>query len=424
MLQHFTNKSKRFQQLTILIVGLIVVGIGTYLLTGSYAAAPYTNTSASSGSLVAGNSGSASTLSCTAASSGTCIAFGATNSGGTGTTPYSGKLLGMNTSLGDVPSGTTHITVLKELGVNSERGEIDFNGTVFGNPDYEDGTSSNWVGTLTASSIVPLPEFDDYQEMSLINASAYAAGVVSWCQQYCAGGSYFSTTNKNTQYSAYGAQAVEILNEPYGNWWGYQNNTTTDPADYAALIKDVKSGLVSAGFSDVAVLASSNAGGSGAPNSSYPSDWWDSAVAAAGGFSAADGIVVHTYFPEALTNPYSYTYSANSAPEDWDAVYYEHDKYNKPIYVTETGWCTTGQPCSGGANVSQSVKDNNIAGMIGQLADVSWIKGIWYYNLMGDDGATYGIYNGTQTCAWPAFQSAAMANGFSVEDQGDTASGC
>jgi len=171
------------------------------------------------------------------------------------------------------------------------------------------------------------------------------------------------------------------------------------------------------------VLASSNPGGDGAPSGSDPTDWWDSAVAAAGGYAAADGIVVHTYFPNVLTNPY--TPGNPLSNRGWDPVYMMHDNYNKPIYVTENGWCTTGVPCSGGANISESEKDSNITAMVGQLADVSWIKGIWYFNLLGDDGATYGLYiSGAQTCAWPAFQSAAQANGFAILNQGATATGC
>ena len=205
--------------------------VGVYLLTNSHAATPYVSLNADQGTLLPT---CASVQSNTSASDGKYVQFNAPNcsgsssgGGGGGTTLYSGKLLGMNSSFDDAPSGVSNVTILKELGVNSERGEIDFNGSTFGDPINGDGTSANWVGTLTSNKIVPLPIFNQYVEASDINASAYTAGVVSWCESYCAGGSSF--TGSEAQYSEYGAQALEILNEPYGNWWGYQDNTTTDP---------------------------------------------------------------------------------------------------------------------------------------------------------------------------------------------------
>lgn len=83
MLRHyFADKTKRTQQVTMLVVVLIVAGIGTYLLSSSHAASPYSLSSADSGAL----SGEASEQGCTASSDSNCVAFGAATSASCTTT--------------------------------------------------------------------------------------------------------------------------------------------------------------------------------------------------------------------------------------------------------------------------------------------------------------------------------------------------
>jgi hypothetical protein len=70
--QYLSNKSKRFHQLTVLLVVIVVAGAGTLLLLGSHAATPYASVSANSGTV----SGGAISQTCSGASSGSCVVFG------------------------------------------------------------------------------------------------------------------------------------------------------------------------------------------------------------------------------------------------------------------------------------------------------------------------------------------------------------
>jgi hypothetical protein len=71
-LQYFSNQTKRSQQLTAVLVVLIVAGIGTYLLLGSHAATPYASITADSGTLTSG----ATKQTCAGSSNGSCVVFG------------------------------------------------------------------------------------------------------------------------------------------------------------------------------------------------------------------------------------------------------------------------------------------------------------------------------------------------------------
>ena len=86
---------------------------------------------------------------------------------------------------------------------------------------------------------------------------------------------------------------------------------------------------------------------------------------------------------------------------------------------------TIGGDCVGNL-LTEAQKDSNITTVIGQLASVSWLKGLWYYNLYPYSTGTwnsFGLYepgtwngnglyvSGVATPAWGAFQSAAQANG-------------
>jgi len=77
--QYFSNQTKRTKQITVVLVVVIVAGIGTYLLVGSHAATPYASITADSGTL----GGGATSQSCSGASDGNCVQFGAAPSNGT-----------------------------------------------------------------------------------------------------------------------------------------------------------------------------------------------------------------------------------------------------------------------------------------------------------------------------------------------------
>lgn len=341
---------------------------------------------------------------------------------------YSGKLLGMNTSLtATYDSQTTTTGILNQLGVNSMRGEIDFNGTSFGDPNG-DGTIANWIDTLTTGGIVPLPLMNQYVELDTLNVTGFASSLTTWCQTYCAGGSFYN--GNSAANGTYAPQVLEILNEPYGDWWGYGGPTDADVEAYATLLKDIRTDLNNAGLSNIGITAAANPQSFGSAN-------WDSDMIADGGYAVAQGIVVHPY---GLVDLASQT--GGSSTDGWGIVYNEHDMLvnaglSGNIYVTEDGWCTNqaaapagytiGGDCVDNYFLTEAQKDADITTVIGQLASLSWLKGFWYYNLYPYDTTawnSFGLYepgtwngnglyvSGVATPAWGAFQAAAEANGF------------
>jgi hypothetical protein len=317
----------------------------------------------------------------------------------------------MNASFGDLPESQTF--VLNDLGVNSERGDIELNGASFSDPSY-DNTVADWINTLTTHHIVPLPLLNQYIEMSDIDVSAFVGATVGWCKAYCAGGTFY--TGNSAANPAYAPQVLEILNEPYGDWWGYPVNSS-DIAAYGTLLKAIRTGLDGAGLTNIGILAAANGDG----------QTWDPALISNGGFAAASAITVHAYGEVDLSQD---TPGTNS--DGWGLVYYAHQLLvnaglaaHADIYVTEDGWCTaTGGDCVGsGTPFTEAQKDANIATVINQLATVSWLKGFWYFNLhpygSGSSENSFGLYTceycddaGAETPAWGAFQAAAQANGF------------
>ena len=173
---------------------------------------------------------------CAGSSDGKCVVFG----GDSGL--HSGKLLGVTANFGDLPESDT--STLNGLGINSERGELDFNGTSFNDPNY-DNTVADWINTLTSDHIVPLPLMADYVELSTINVSAFVSATTSWCEAYCAGGSFYS--GNSSANPTYAPQVLEILNEPYATYWGYPV-TDADVQAYATLLQDIRTDLNNAGL--------------------------------------------------------------------------------------------------------------------------------------------------------------------------------
>lgn len=390
--QYFSSHTKKLQSLNSIIVVLAVAAAGTYLLIFSHASTPYVSLNAHKGSLA---NGAAVSQNCSGASDGQCVVFGP------GASSTTGKLLGI------VDSGSA--SILQQLGANSERNEIDISGSTYNDPNYS-GTVASWITSLTSYHIVPLPLMNEYVELNTINPSQFTAAVVNWCQAYCAGGTFYSLSAGAQANSTYAPRMLEILNEPYGNWWkanfpnNYTNATPTvaDQAAYATLLKDVRAGLDSAGLSNIGILGAAEA---------LDDNGFTAAVAADGGYTAVQGLAVHPYSSTPIAPPYSPTLTGG-----WDLVYYLHQTYSKDIYVTEDGWCVNvnSVSCGDSGNLTEAQKDANITAAIGQLATVSWIKGFWYFNLYPYSGNTYGLYdvNNNETPAWTAFQSAARANGF------------
>ena len=226
------------------------------------------------------------------------------------TSLYNGKLLGINTALDVTYNTETTLTgTLNQLGINSIRGEIDFNGASFADPNY-DGTVANWIDQMTTAHIVPLPLFNQYIELSTINIPNFVSATVSWCQAYCAGGTFYN--NNSAANPAYAPQLLEILNEPYGNWNGY-NVTTTDINAYATLLKDLRTALNNAGLNSIGITAAANQNSIGTTN-------WDNDLLADGGFNVVQGVIVHPYNDSDLASVLSSDTSGNNTT-GWGMVY-------------------------------------------------------------------------------------------------------
>jgi hypothetical protein len=415
----------------------LTAGQSTTLTWSTSNATSCTATGSWSGSKSTSGTASTGALSTTSTYALTCTGLGGTSSASTtvtvtaSTSLYSGKLLGINAALENTyNSETTETGILQQLGVNSERGEIDFNGTTFADPSG-DGTIANWIGQLTSAHIVPLPLLNQYVELSTLNIPNFVSATISWCQAYCAGGTFY--TNNSAANSAYGPQLLEILNEPYGNWWGY-SVTTADINAYATLLKDLRTALNNAGLSNIGITAAANENSIGTAN-------WDTDLLADGGFNVVQGVVVHPYNDLDLTSVLSGDTSGTSTI-GWGMVYYVHQLLvnagltNLSLDITEVGWCTNqaaepagytvGADCQS-PYVTEVQKDSNITTVINQLATVSWIHGLWYYNLypykVSSSWTSFGLYepgtwdanglyvSGAATPAWTAFKSAAQANG-------------
>ncbi|HVA10732.1 MAG TPA: hypothetical protein VNG32_01020, partial [Candidatus Dormibacteraeota bacterium] len=84
-------RPKKILPATLVLTVIIVAGIGTYLLTGSHAATPYTSTTADNGAL----SNGATSQNCTGSSDGKCVVFSASTNSNLifdGTFPSSGDI--------------------------------------------------------------------------------------------------------------------------------------------------------------------------------------------------------------------------------------------------------------------------------------------------------------------------------------------
>ena len=74
---YFFDRSKRFQQVSAVLVVVIVAAVGTYLLVGSHAATPYVSITADTGTLASG----ATKQACSGSSDGNCVVFGGSKQG-------------------------------------------------------------------------------------------------------------------------------------------------------------------------------------------------------------------------------------------------------------------------------------------------------------------------------------------------------
>ena len=226
------------------------------------------------------------------------------------------------------------------------------------------------------------------------NPCPWATAVANWCKQFCYGGSFYVNNQQANEY--YAPHLLEILNEPYGGWY---RGGPVPPADYANMLVATRAALNAAGFNDIGLLGS--AGG-------YSDDsTWISAVAAAGGYAAVQGLSVHPYSNGDITLPVQQPILQNG----WNMIYYLYQTYNINIYVTEVGWCINTQCNGSGGLHTEASRNMDISEAIGQLASLPWLKDFNYYDLNGNNDYALSQVSGDQT-GFNAYQAAAIANGF------------
>lgn len=361
--QHLFNKTKRFQQISLVLVVLIVGGAGTYLLMSSNATTPYVSITAASGSLGSG----ASLQTDSTASNGASVRFGSASSGSGG--GGSNMVVGLNES--GWPNGPTDMAGA----VKYDRLDQDLNepATDFANAGVK--VDVLFTGPYNSGGV------------SSINATSWANNALSWYQ------SHGCTPAE--------CPMMEVLNEPEGSWfWGSNASDQTNATAYANLVKTAYTTFHTAyGANAPLVLAAYD-------SSTWGQEWWSSSLN-----SYVDGVIVH---------PYGGTGSpSQSKLGNRQLVTEAHSYTGKPVYVTEVGWPTAvGQPATGDS--LQWPQSNTGAGTGDQCNNIynflSWARGTGYVNAVyifgyRDYGTNdfYGVETsgGTKKPGWDALKAAA-----------------
>jgi hypothetical protein len=384
--KHFLNKTKTVQVLVTVLVVAVVAGIGTYLLTGSHAATPYSSITADSGQLASG----AVKQSCSGATDGDCVAFEPTNNGGGGGTIGGGSsmVVGMNAG-GWGPSGAADAS----KAVQYIRLDVDD-----GEPVSDFSSNGAKVDVLFSGDMnnTNINNFDAYNTggVSAINISGWVTNALAYYKSQC-------TPTE--------CPMLEVLNEPDGSWfWGTNANDTTNADAYAKLLQATYAGFHTA-YCGGATIKCSNAPLILATysNSPWGPEWWNYDESALGPSSSyVDGVVEHPYGGGDTTN-----YAASAAGDEAQ-VATAHANTGEPVYVTEVGWPTddsgpspttansTGDsdqwPLADSAGNSQHGLDqcDNVYNFISWTRSTDYVNAVYIYgyiNAADTGGAQYGV---------------------------------
>jgi streptogramin lyase len=123
--------------------------------------------------------------------------------------------------------------------------------------------------------------------------------------------------------------AVEVLNEPGGQWfWGPQAESTANEAAYAKLLKAVHEAFV-ANFGSARPLILASYDGGHSQSVSWGEGVWNQAT--------NGGIKVNDYIDGITVHPYSWLLPLG----DRSNVERAHAQTGKPVFITELGWNTS-----------------------------------------------------------------------------------
>ncbi len=238
--------------------------------------------------------------------------------------------------------------------------------------------------------------------VSEINPTTWAANALSYYQSNC---------NASTA----DCPAIEVLNEPGGDWfWGGNADSQTNASAYAVLLQDTWTAFHNQyGANSPKILASYDGGEAG-------SVAWGQAVWAANPSvgNYVDGVTVH---------PYGGTGDASqSALGNRGDITAANQQTNKPVWVTEVGWPTAvGQPATGDSlQWTEQQQADNIYNFVTWAKSTGHVAGIMYFGYR--DYSTndwYGLerwnqggstVNGSKKPGWYALQQAANGQSCTV----------
>ena len=222
-----------------------------------------------------------------------------------------------------------------------------------------DSVRVDTAGSISSYTAAGLKVIDDMSGpynaggVSAINASQWASEAVAWVRA-------------NPE-----AAAVEVLNEPGGEWfWGPNAESTTNQKAYAKLLEDVHQDLVAAfGTKHPPILASYDGGHDSSV--AWGEGWWQYV-----NHEDVEGVTVHPYGGVGSR--------ASSALGNRRDIELAHSQTGKPVYVTEIGWPTAvGQPSTGdslqwteaeqAANITSFIDWAKSTGYVADVSIFNWI---------------------------------------------------
>jgi Glycosyl hydrolase catalytic core len=195
--------------------------------------------------------------------------------------------------------------------------------------------------------------------------------------------------------------AVEVLNEPGGQWfWGGSAETAANRTAYANLIVAVHDALV-ANFGTARPLILASYDGGHDSSNAWGEAWSQNATALAD----ADMITEHPYGGVGER--------ASASLGDRANVQAAYAKTHKPIAITEVGFPTKG-PTGDSLKYTEAEQASSVAQIVAWARSTGYVKAITIYGYRdsGADGG-YGLqrHDGTKKPAWLALEQAALGGG-------------
>jgi hypothetical protein len=212
--------------------------------------------------------------------------------------------------------------------------------------------------------------------VSAINATTWADNAADWYASDCG-------SNNST------CVAIEVLNEPDGNWfWGSDASEQVNATAYANLLKTVHNTFVSRfGADRPLILAAWD-------NTPWGPEVWS---ADPNVDSYIDGVVVHPYGGDSGQD--------GGAQGNRAQIAQAHADTGMPVFITEVGWPTAvGQPSTGDSQQwTDTQQADNIYNFVTWAKGVSYIKAVMIFGIR-DYGTNdwYGVHTSNSAPSNPA----------------------